>query len=645
LCGICGKLNLKKDGTSAAGPVDGELLQRMCDSILHRGPDGEGMYLRGPVGLGHRRLSIIDLATGAQPMSNEDGSIWIVFNGEIYNFQELRAELQGHGHKFATRSDTEVVIHAYEQWGPESCVHLRGMFAYAIWDENFQRLVMARDRLGKKPLVYTRTSKAFLFASEIRALLLDPSVQRQVNLPAIYAYLVRLYVPAPQTAFDNIYKLPPAHYLVLENGRLEIKRYWRVDFNQKKSSNFSETEAQEQLWQLLREATRIRLMSEVPLGAFLSGGIDSSAVVGIMSQFMDEPVKTFSISYKEAGYDESSYAQQVAQLFKTDHHEFTVRPNAMEVLPALVWHYGEPFADASAIPTYYVSKLTQEYVTVALSGDAGDENFAGYDHYRIVRLLEMYASVLRLIPGAQNILQSLLKGFGHLPGQENHMHRLRVVVERGRLTPAEAYLRRSSIFTPELVAQFWQPEALAEAGDGGLLESLNVMLADFRGNDPLDRWLYLDLINYLPDDILVKVDIASMANSLEVRSPFLDHKVVEFAAGLPPAMKMHGFTTKYILKKTLERILPREILYRPKHGFAVPISEWLRGELSGLLHEVLLDPTALGRGYFRPEQVVRLIQEHESGQMDHGTRLWVLLNLELWHRTYVDEVRQSPLIL
>jgi asparagine synthase (glutamine-hydrolysing) len=645
LCGICGKLNLKKDGTPAAGPVDGELLQRMCDSILHRGPDGEGMYLRGPVGLGHRRLSIIDLATGAQPMSNEDGSIWIVFNGEIYNFQELRAELQVHGHKFATLSDTEVVIHAYEQWGPESCTHLRGMFAYAIWDENCQRLVMARDRLGKKPLVYTHTSEAFLFASEIRALLLDPSVQHRVSLPAIYAYLVRLYVPASQTAFDNIYKLPPAHYLVLENGRLEIKRYWRVDYNQKKSSNYSETEAQEQLWQLLREATRIRLMSEVPLGAFLSGGIDSSAVVGIMSQFMDEPVKTFSINYKEAGYDESSYARQVAQLFKTDHHEFTVRPNAMEVLPALVWHYGEPFADASAIPTYYVSKLTRQYVTVALSGDAGDENFAGYDHYRIVRLLEMYAVIMKLVPGVQGLFQSLLKGLGHMPGQENRMHRLRVVVERGSLTPAEAYLRRSSIFTPELAAQFWQPEALAEAGDGGLLESLNVMLADFRGNDPLDRWLYLDLMNYLPDDILVKVDIASMANSLEVRAPFLDHKLVEFAAGLPPAMKMHGFTTKYILKKTLERILPREILYRPKHGFAVPISEWLQGELSGLLHEVLLDPTALGRGYFHPEQVVRLIQEHESGQMDHGTRLWVLLNLELWHRTYVDEVRQSPLIL
>jgi asparagine synthase (glutamine-hydrolysing) len=645
LCGICGKLNLNKDGTYAAYPVDSELLQRMCNSIKHRGPDGEGMYLSGPVGLGHRRLSIIDLVTGDQPMSNEDGSIWIVFNGEIYNFQELRAELQDHGHKFATSSDTEVVIHAYEQWGPESCVHLRGMFAYAIWDGNCQRLVMARDRLGKKPLVYTRTTEAFLFASEIRSLLLDPSVQRQVNLPAIYAYLVRLYVPAPQTAFDNIYKLPPAHYLVLEKGRLEIKRYWRIPFSQNKRADFSETEAQERLWQLLCESTRIRLMSEVPLGAFLSGGIDSSAVVGIMSQFMDEPVKTFSISYKEAGYDESSYARQVVRLFKTDHHEFTIRPNAIEVLPALVWHYGEPFADASAIPTYYVSKLTRQYVTVALSGDAGDENFAGYDHYRIVRLLEMYASVLRLLPGVQDVLQSLLQGLGHLPGQENRLHRLRVVVERGSLTSAEAYLHRSSIFTPELAAQFWQPEALAEVGDGGLLESLKVMLADFRGNDALDRWLYLDLINYLPDDILVKVDIASMANSLEVRAPFLDHKVVEFAAGLPPGLKMHGFTTKYILKKTLERILPRKILYRPKHGFAVPISEWFRGELSSLLHEVLLDPTALSRGYFRPEQVVRLIQEHQSGQMDHGTRLWALLNLELWHRTYVDEVQQTPLII
>jgi asparagine synthase (glutamine-hydrolysing) len=620
--------------------VSEPLLCRMTDALSHRGPDGAGYWIDGPVGLGHRRLAIIDLSTGDQPMSNEDGTVWIVFNGEIYNYPDLRAELEKHGHTFTTRSDTEVIIHAYEEWGPQSCARLRGMFAYALWDGNRRRLVLARDRLGQKPLVYTRTAGAFLFASEIRALLQHPDVSRQVNLEAVYAYLVRLYVPTPQTAFRGIHKLPPAHYMVVEDGRVEIRRYWHVDFGSKWQA--SEGEYRDRLWELLREATRMRLMSDVPLGAFLSGGVDSSAVVGIMSQLVDEPVKTFSIRYEESGYDETPHARQVARLFETDHHEFTVRPDAMEVLPRLVWHYGEPFADASALPTYYVSQLTRRYVTVALSGDAGDESFAGYERYRTARILDLYRVLPQ--PVRWNIVPAALGVLGRLPAMKNLFHQLRVVAQRGALPPAEAYLYRYYVFTPELAALFWRQEVLAQLDGTGAADDVAQALRDFRGDDPLDRWLYLDLMCYLPDDILVKVDIASMANSLEVRSPFLDHEVVQFAASLPPEMKRRGLTTKYILKKTLERLLPQEIIHRPKHGFRIPISDWLRGELRGPVREVLLDPAALARGYFRPEQVERLIREHETGQIDHGTRLWELLNLELWHRTFVDELRTAPLV-
>ena len=651
MCGICGKINLDYQT-----PVDKALLQRMCHSIRHRGPDGEGMYLRGAAALGHRRLSIIDLATGDQPMSNEDGSVWIVFNGEIYNFQELYSDLVQRGHVFTTHSDTEVIIHAYEEWGASCCTRLRGMFAYALWDEKNRRLVVARDRLGKKPLIYTLTQHGFLFASELRTLLCDEEVARQINLDGIHDYMMRLYVPAPQTIFKKIYKLPPAHYLVLEDGNVKIERYWQVDFSKKiavkqpggGSVGFTETELCDQLWELLRESTRIRLMSEVPLGAFLSGGVDSSAVVGIMSEFMSEPVKTFSISYKEAGYDESQYARKVAGLFGTDHHDFTVHPSGLEVLPDLVWHYSEPFADSSAIPTYYVSKLTRQYVTVALSGDAGDENFAGYDYYRVARFLEAYQ---RLPQAArQKIMPGILHGMAYIPGMGNLAHQMQIIMRRAELLPAQAYTYRTSVFTPELASNFWQPGVLSGINRNGVVDALEDELQMFQGTDPLERWQFLDLLNYLPDDILVKVDIASMANALESRAPLLDHKVVEFAASLPPSMKLNGsvtrgFTTKYILKKTLERILPKDILYRRKHGFSVPISEWFRGELRSLTHETLLSSQALGRGYFQPTQVERLIREHEAGQIDHGTRLWILLNLELWHRTYVDEVRESPLVL
>jgi asparagine synthase (glutamine-hydrolysing) len=645
MCGICGKINLDYET-----PVEGGLLQRMCDSIRHRGPDGEGQYLDGPVGLGSRRLSIIDLATGDQPICNEDGSNWIVFNGEIYNYLELYDILRERGHIFKTHSDTETILHAYEEWGPASCTRLRGMFAYAIWDGGRKRLVIVRDRLGKKPMLYTRTPQAFLFGSELRAILQDGALPRRINQAALAAYLMRLYVPTPQSAFEGIYKLPPAHYLILEAGQIKIERYWHVDFAKRDqpSDGVDEQALCDQLWALLRDATRMRLMSEVPLGAFLSGGIDSSAIVALMSQLMSEPVKTFSIRFEESRYDETPYARQVARLFNTDHEEFTVRSSALEVLPQLVWHFGEPFADASAIPTYYVSKLTRQHVTVALSGDAGDENFAGYDYYRAARLLEAFHALPASL--RKDVIPSFLRMAQGMPFLHNLAQQSLTILQRDNVSPAQAYVGRTSVFSPDMLAQLCQPEFQTATNPAIVIAPLENMLAEFRGVDGLERWMYLDVYNYLPDDINVKVDIASMANSLEVRAPFLDHKVVEFAASLPPQMKLNGsawrgMTTKYILKKAMQRILPKDILYRRKHGFAVPLSEWFRGELRGLTRSVLLSPQALGRGYFIPAQVERMIVEHERGTADHGTRLWALLNLEMWQRTYIDELRQSPLTL
>lgn len=634
MCGICGKLNF-----DYSTPVDRDTLQRMNSSLEHRGPDGDGLYLKGPAGIGHRRLSIIDLSTGSQPMCNEDGSVWVTFNGEIYNHKILRQELESKGHRFVSSSDTEVIVHAYEEWGAQSCSRLRGMFAYGIWDENNQRLVLARDRLGQKPLVYSRTETSFVFSSELRSLLQDESVRRKVDLSALNAFLIRLYVPAPQTAFENIYKLPPAHYMVVEKGEINIQRYWDIDFSKKWQAD--ESQYCERLWDLLVDATKMRLMSDVPLGAFLSGGLDSSAIVGIMSRLMNEPVKTFSIRYEESGYDESPHARQIAELFNTQHQEFTVRPNALEVLPKLIFHYGEPFADASSIPTYYVSELTRRYVTVSLSGDGADESFAGYDRYRTARILDLYQ---KIVPGIlrKHVVPASLRFCSKLPVGRNRFHQMWIVSKRGALGADEAYLYRHAYFTPDLTAQLWQKDKLSSVRFDKAVRDVSQSIRKFTGDNSLDCWLYTDLMHYLPDDILVKVDIAGMMNSLEVRSPFLDHKLVEFAATLPPEMKRHGFTTKYILKKTLERLLPKNIIYRPKHGFRIPISKWFQSDLKDSVREVLLDPATIRRGYFRGDRVEKMIKEHESGQIDHGTRLWALLNQELWHRTFIDELRETP---
>lgn len=636
MCGIAGVYNF--DGQ----PVEENLLLEMGRLIEHRGPDDQGVYSQGGVGLVNRRLAIIDLSqSGHQPMSNAEGDIWITYNGEVYNFPEIRRELENKGYRFRSGTDTEVILYAYQEWGLDHCKKLRGMFAYAIWDARIRRLILVRDRLGQKPLNYALTPSGLVFGSELRTLFLYPEVQRKVDLNAIHAFLMRVYVPAPLSAFEGIHKLPPAHYLVAEEGELKIERYWELDFGE--NWHASEPEYCEALIEHLDKATHMRLISDVPLGAFLSGGIDSSAVVGLMSRHSPRPVKTFSIHFEEEEFNETPYARQVANYFGTEHQEFSVRPDAMKVLPDLVWHFGEPFGDYSSIPTYYVSKLARQHVTVVLSGDAGDEDFAGYNRYRTAQMLDIY----RMLPEAirKNMIPNLLKSLGFLSGRQQTFDRLATVAQRGAVPLVKDYFYSYSFFTPEAAAELWRSDWAETIQQDFLPSHLEGQLSRFKGNNTLERWQFLDFESYLPDDINVKVDIASMANSLEVRSPFLDHELVEFAAKLPAGVKRKGGVGKYILKKALEPMLPHDVLYRKKHGFSVPVDRWFRGPLKDLVRSVLLDPATQKRGYFEQKKVEQLIDQHESGRWQHGMRLWLLLNFELWQRTYIDDFRTSPLSL
>lgn len=639
MCGIVGTANL------GGAPVDQAVLRQMCDAIVHRGPDDEGYYTsnieggsgggfegEARVGLGMRRLSIIDLATGKQPIHNEDKTVWVVLNGEIYNYPELRAELKSRGHSFYTNTDTEAIVHAYEEHGADVAKHLRGMFAFALWDEGRQRLVLARDRVGKKPLLYSQIGNKLIFASEFQALLAHPDVSREVNTEALSDYLSFMCVPAPQTAFRHIRKLEPGHTLIWQNGDVETKRYWSLDFKTK--TELGEKEAGERAIELLRDAVRVRLMSDVPLGAFLSGGIDSSAVVALMSELSSERVKTFSIGFDEKDFSEIAHARRIAERFGTEHHEFVVRPDAVEVLPTLVKHYGEPFADSSAIPTYYLAKMTRQHVTVALNGDGGDECFAGYERYAAMRLGERYGKLPRLL--RERVLEPAI---GAIPGAGATRSRLgkarRFLDVVGR-PASERYLRWTSVFNDEMKTELCTQEFLTQTAHA---QAIRFVQPWFSGNGEIeivDRALMADTLNYLPNDLLVKVDIASMAVSLEARSPFLDHHVMEFAATLPARFKLRGLTTKYLLKNALRGIVPQENLTRSKMGFGVPIGHWFRGELKGLLKEAILSDRSLGRGYFKPEAVRLLVDDHIAQRRDYSHQLWTLLMLELWHQEFID---------
>ncbi len=627
MCGIVGIVHRDER------PVDAALLGRMNEAIHHRGPDEEGTYLKGRAGMAMRRLAIIDLAGGQQPISNEDGTLWIVFNGEIYNFRELKERLEKLGHHFRTDCDTEAVVHAYEQYGTDAPKHLRGMFAFAIWDERKGELFLARDRVGKKPLLYAQTEGKLIFGSEFQALLLHPEVGRDVDREAIHHYLSFMCVPAPMTAYRQIRKLEPGHTLrYTRDGEIKIERYWQPDFSKK--IDISEEEAGERVLEILRDAVRVRLMSEVPLGAFLSGGVDSSTVVALMSEVSPTPVKTFSIGFEEQDFSELHHARRVAEHVGAEHHEFIVRPDALEVLPTLVEHYGEPYADSSAIPTYYVARETRKHVTVALNGDGGDESFAGYERYAAMRLSERY----RKLP---NVLRErvIRQAVDLLPSSElkrGRVRNLKRFLQAASLPPVERYLRWVSVFDVGAKADLYTDEFRHETEGADVRQWLAPWFARANGAGVVDASLLTDTMTYLPNDLLVKVDIASMAVSLEARSPFLDHHVIEFAASLPENLKLRGLTTKYLLKRSLKKLLPSDNLTRKKMGFGVPVGHWFRGEMQPFLREHLLSEKASRRGITRPEVVTRMVEEHTRGAKDYTHQLWTLLMLELWFKRFID---------
>jgi len=635
MCGIAGIVDLQ------ARPVEPSLVRRLCDVLAHRGPDDEGYYIKGPVALGQRRLAILDLAGGRQPMGNEDSTVWITFNGEIYNFRELRARLEGLGHRFATRSDTETIVHAYEQYGPACVKELRGMFAFALWDEPRQTLLLARDRVGKKPLFYAEVDGQWVFASELQALLRHPGLTREVDWAALDDYLTFGYVPAPKTIFRGVHKLPPAHWLTLRlrpggsgGPEVHVERYWQLAYKPK--LRLSEEDAADGLLEVLREAVRLRMIADVPLGALLSGGIDSSIVVALMSQLSDRPVKTFSIGFDEQEFNELPHARRVAERCGTEHHELIVRPNALEVLPTLVRHYGEPYADSSAIPTYYAAKLTREHVKVALTGDGGDECFAGYERYAGGLAADRYWR----IPAAVRTLaiEPLSRLIPTSAPRRSRLRQARRFLEVAGQPAPQRYLRWIGYFSTEGKAAFYSSE-FQERLAGYQAQSWLFGMWDrlvAAGLDPLDRMLALDVESYLPYDLLVKMDIATMANSLEARSPFLDHEVMEFCARLPASYKLRGMRLKHLLKKAGKRLLPPETLARRKMGFGVPVGNWMRGELRSWVEDLLLSPRALKRGYFQPEALRQLVDGHLEGREDRSFQLWALLWLELWHQEFVD---------
>ncbi len=613
--------------------MDTELVRRMTDRIRHRGPDEDGFYFNNTVGLGMRRLAIIDLAGGQQPIHNQDRTAWIVFNGEIYNYRELRADLEKRGRKLYTNSDTEAIIHLYDLYGADCPKYLRGMFAFAIWDERKEELLIARDRVGKKPLLYAELPDQLVFASEFAALLLHPDISRDVDRDALHYYLSFMCVPAPLTAYSAIRKLEPGHTLrYTKDGEVKLERYWQPDFSNK--IKVSEEEAGERAVATLREAVRLRLISEVPLGAFLSGGVDSSAVVALMSEESSEPVKTFSIGFEEQDFSELHHARRIAEHVGADHHEFIVRPDALEILPTLVEHYGEPYADSSAIPTYYVSRETRKHVTVALNGDGGDECFAGYERYAAMQLAERYRR-LPAVLREQFVRRAvdLLPTYG---GRRNPVQRAKRFLAAASLPKVERYVRWVSVFDGLAKDELYTDEFKHETQGRSASDFLTPWFAKANGAGIVDASLLADTMTYLPNDLLVKVDIASMAVSLEARSPFLDHHVIEFAASLPEGLKLRGLTTKYLLKRVLKRLVPVENLERPKMGFGVPIGYWLRGEMQPFLRETLLSEKALARGLFRPEAVRRLIELHTRGERDYAHQLWTLLMLELWFERFID---------
>jgi asparagine synthase (glutamine-hydrolysing) len=627
MCGIAGKIYFDRER-----PVNFGELQAMASTMIHRGPDGEGIWIGRNVGLAHRRLAIIDLSASAnQPMCNEDGSVWITFNGEIYNFQELRQGLERRGHTFRTNSDTEVIIHMYEEYGRACLERLRGMFAFAIWDSRSRTLFLARDRVGKKPLFYFMGRDRFLFASEIKALLTDNAIPRQPDPVAIDHFLALGYVAGPRTAFLGIQKLLPAHWLEVKDGQVETGRYWKLSYTPKRRVSIKD--AVSELHWHLAEAVRLRLVSDVPLGAFLSGGVDSSAVVIHMAEAMNRPVRTFSVGFGPATFDERPFAREVAERYGTNHTELVVEAPVTDIVSRLVWHYDEPFGDSSAVPSDAIAELTRQHVTVVLNGDGADETFAGYDWYKMDRLVQRGEAVpLEARRWFSDFMQRLPANWR----QKTPLWQIARLAEVLALPPARRYAQWVEHFGPEARQQIYTAAFKESVGQNDPDTLFASVFTQREAEDWLDVVLDADVNFYLADDLLVKMDRATMSHSLEARSPFLDHVFIEFAASLPVAYKQAWGQKKRILKTALRGRLSDELLDRPKMGFSVPIAEWLRGDLREMAHDVLLSPRTLQRDYFNKREISRLLREHCVATANHGVKLWDCLMLELWHRTFID---------
>lgn len=629
MCGICGIVHFERERE-----VKRHTLENMTNIMVHRGPDDKGFYVKDHVGFGHRRLSIIDLSEGHQPMSNENSTVWIVFNGEIYNYLELRSYLIERGHQFKTKSDTETIIHAYEEFGEQCVEKLRGMFAFAIWDENRQQIFAARDRIGKKPFYYTMVDQSFIFGSEIKSILQYPCRRNEIDLSALDLYLSLRYVPGPLTMFKGIQKLQPGHYLLLKNNSLSIREYWDVSNNLEEVSLDGE-ECRHRFVTLLDECVRMRLMSEVPLGVFLSGGIDSSLVVALMSKMTDIPIKTFSVGYEaDFGTNEFNYATMVAKKYNTEHYELRIGSRDFyDFIPKLVWYLDEPIADPATIPLFFVSEFAKQRITVVLSGEGADEILAGYYVYKKMLAIENFQKVSAYF--GDGFLLNIGK---YIFKKEKYQRYL----DLAGLPLTARYHGVSNSFSPK-AKQLLFPDTGAFAGQ---LERLfEDYYARVKTWSNLDKMLYVDLKVWLPDDLLMKADKMTMAASMELRVPFLDHRLVELAFSLPNHLKINGKKTKYLLREIGKERLPSPIINREKKGFPVPISQWLKGDLSEVARETLLGPQSACRNYFEPQTIKGILKRHSENQEDLSEQIWNLLVFEFWHKIFIKSLEIGTLVM
>ncbi len=625
MCGICGEV-----GDSYGYQVDSRLILRMMNSLVHRGPDEDGFYVHEMAGLGHRRLSIIDIKTGRQPIANEDNSIHVILNGEIYNFQSIRQNLVQKGHTFQTNTDTEVIVHLYEEEGVDCIKKLRGMFAFALWDTNTRTLLLGRDRLGKKPLYYARLDKSLIFASEIKALFQDNRMERKLNPRAVHDFLSFKFIPGEEDLLEGVFELPPATFLLFQEGKVAINRYWQLEYEPDFQMTVEDAIAKSE--ELLKESVRLRMISDVPLGAFLSSGLDSGMVVALMSNASETPVNTFSLGDIRKEFNELPQAKLIADKYRTNHKEMVSHPDAVKILPDLIWNLDGPYADVPALPMYYVAKMARQDVKVVLTGDGGDESFAGYDRYIANRILTQY----RKLPGIirRNFIPAFINLFQEKTARKSWRQSLRWFNDLSLMPEEESYARGISFFSfeNEQKDQLYTPDFRKEVKGINSLDSIMSVYANSRIKDPLNKMTFCDLMIRIPEYSNIKIDRITMMHGLEARSPFLDHKLVEFAATIPPRFKLKKGQRKYLLKKLATHYLPKEIVNLPKQGFASPINSWLRGELRGLTHNLLNNSRLVENNLFRESYINRLLQEHASKKINNGNKIWSLVNLEIWYR-------------